>query len=223
MNIVSGVNIALRRFLHNHGNIATKGSPKSGLYYTFIEQFQGLFIVHNTIDNTAHSRPLNSLEHCIGTTSMTNIRSGRVSYPVPLSSEPQLDRMSRRGRPILHCQQRASPGECVLIIKQNDRDTPLQGPCLLYALPVAARYTLHFTAPGRVPLGTPTGTDRALVTFSENEDKSPLIAGRAPSGTRQDSGRVSVKHNLIMTTVPGARQGLRSRPTARTGPGPIVT
>ena len=27
-----GVNIALRRFLYNHGNIATEGSPKPGLY-----------------------------------------------------------------------------------------------------------------------------------------------------------------------------------------------
>ena len=28
------MNIALRRFLHNHGNIATEGSPKSGLFPT---------------------------------------------------------------------------------------------------------------------------------------------------------------------------------------------
>ena len=55
-----------------------------------------------------------------------------------------------------------------------------------------ARYTLHFTAPGRVPLEIPTSTGRAPVTFSENPDKSPLIAGRAPAGTRQDSGKVSV-------------------------------
>ena len=55
-----------------------------------------------------------------------------------------------------------------------------------------ARYTSHFTAPGRVPLEIPTSTGRAPVTFSENQDKSPLIAGRAPAGTRQDSGKVSV-------------------------------
>ena len=60
------------------------------------------------------------------------------------------------------------------------------------ALAVPARYTLHFTAPGRVPSGIPTGTGRAPVTFSENEDKSPLIAGRAPAGTRQDSGKTPV-------------------------------
>ena len=88
------------------------------------------------------------------------------------------------------------------------------------ALAVHARYTLNFTAPGRVSFGIPSGTGRAPVTFSENEDKSPLIAGRAPTGPRQDSGRVSVKHDLIMTTVPGARQGLRSRPCSQPGRGP---
>ena len=43
----------------------------------------------------AHSRPLNSLEHCIFTTSMTNIRSDRDSNPVPLSFDPKPVRMSR--------------------------------------------------------------------------------------------------------------------------------
>ena len=43
---------------------------------------------------TAHSRPLNSLEHCICTTSMTNIRPDRDSIPVPLCFESQPDRMS---------------------------------------------------------------------------------------------------------------------------------
>ena len=46
--------------------------------------FQGFFIVHSTIDTTAHSRPFNSLKHCICTTSMTNIRPSRDSNPVPL-------------------------------------------------------------------------------------------------------------------------------------------
>ena len=35
--ICDKVNIALRRFLRNHGNIATEGSSKSGLFSTFIE------------------------------------------------------------------------------------------------------------------------------------------------------------------------------------------
>ena len=119
MNIVSIVNIVLRRFLHNHGNIATEGSPKSELFSTLIEWLQRFFIVHSTIDNTAHSRPLNSLEHCIRTTSMAHITLGRDSKPVPLSFEPQLDRMSHRGLSILYCQQFAFPGESVRIKKNN--------------------------------------------------------------------------------------------------------
>ena len=50
-----GQHIALRHFLHNHGNIATEGGPKSGDYLTLIEWLQGFFIVHSIIDNTAHS------------------------------------------------------------------------------------------------------------------------------------------------------------------------
>ena len=45
-----------------------------------------------------------------------------------------------------------------------------------------------------------------------------MIAGRAPAGTRQDSGRVSVKHDLIKTTVPGARQGLMLQSHCTFGP-----
>ena len=33
------VNIALRRFLHNHGNVATEGSPKPGLCPTLISNY----------------------------------------------------------------------------------------------------------------------------------------------------------------------------------------
>ena len=36
------MNIALRRFLHNHGNIVTEGSPKPGLCPTLISNdFEG--------------------------------------------------------------------------------------------------------------------------------------------------------------------------------------
>ena len=52
--------------------------------------------MHSTIDSTAHSRPSNSLEHCICTTPMTNIRPGRDSNPVLLSFKPQPNRMSHR-------------------------------------------------------------------------------------------------------------------------------
>ena len=48
--------------------------------------------MHSTIDSTAHSMPLSSLEQCICTASMPNIRPGR-------DSNPRLDRMSHRGRP----------------------------------------------------------------------------------------------------------------------------
>ena len=39
-------NIVLCRFLHNHGNIATEGSPKSRLCPTPIEWLQGFFTIH---------------------------------------------------------------------------------------------------------------------------------------------------------------------------------
>ena len=45
--------------------------------------------MHSTIESAAHSTPLNSLGHCICTTSMTNIRPARHSNPVLLSLEPQ--------------------------------------------------------------------------------------------------------------------------------------
>ena len=38
--------------------------------------------MQSAIDFTAHSMPLNSLEHCIGTTSMTNIRPDEDLNPV---------------------------------------------------------------------------------------------------------------------------------------------
>ena len=78
-------NIALRRSLHHHGNIASERSPKSGLRPTLIEWLQWFFLVHSTIDSTAHSFPLHSLEQCISTTPMTNIPPGRDTNPVPLS------------------------------------------------------------------------------------------------------------------------------------------
>ena len=39
-----GQNIALGRFLHKHGNIATEGSPKSGLCPTLINRIQGFLL-----------------------------------------------------------------------------------------------------------------------------------------------------------------------------------
>ena len=54
----------------------------------------GFFVLHIIIENTAHFRPLNSLEHCIHTNSMVNIRSDWDSNPVPLSFESLPDRVS---------------------------------------------------------------------------------------------------------------------------------
>ena len=92
------VNIALRRFLHNHGNIAAEGSRS----HTLIECLQGNFRMYSTIDSTAHCRLLNSLKHFICTAARTNIRPGRDSNPAPLSFKPQPGRMSHRGRPDGH-------------------------------------------------------------------------------------------------------------------------
>ena len=42
VQITKSMNIALRRFLHNHGNIATERSPKPGLCPTLISNdFKG--------------------------------------------------------------------------------------------------------------------------------------------------------------------------------------
>ena len=81
----SDVNIALRRFLHNH-NIATERSLKTGLCPTPIKCLQRFFIVQSTIDSTTHSRRLHSLEHCKCTNPTTNIPPGRDSNPVPCVS-----------------------------------------------------------------------------------------------------------------------------------------
>ena len=55
--------------------------------------------MHSTIGSTVHSIPLNSLEHCICTTAMTNIRPDRDSNLVHPVYKPQSIRMSHRGRP----------------------------------------------------------------------------------------------------------------------------
>ena len=51
----------------------------TGLCPTLIEWLRGLFILHSTIDSTAHSIHMNSLEHCIRTTLMTNCSCGGCS------------------------------------------------------------------------------------------------------------------------------------------------
>ena len=77
--ILQCVNITLRRFRHNYDNIATEGGPTSRDYALYCTA-----PYHATI----HSRPLNSLEHCIFTTPMTK-HPTRPGYEL-LSFEPQL-------------------------------------------------------------------------------------------------------------------------------------
>ena len=89
--VYRSVIIALLRFLHNRGNIATEGSPKSRLCRTIIE-WQGLFVVHSTINSTlqafAQFRALymSSLDD-------------KHSNAVPLSFGSQSDQMRHQGRP----------------------------------------------------------------------------------------------------------------------------
>ena len=75
--------------------------PEAGtIPYSYFEWLQVFFIVHSTIGSTIHSMPLNSLEHCECTTTMTNIRPDRDSNLVPPGYKPQSIRISRRGRPL---------------------------------------------------------------------------------------------------------------------------
>ena len=58
--------------------------PEAGtMPYSYFEWLQEFLIVHSTIGSTVHSMPLNSLENCICTTTMTNIRPDRDSNLVP--------------------------------------------------------------------------------------------------------------------------------------------
>ena len=60
--------------------------------------------LYSTIDSTTHARPLNSLEHCICTTSMTNIRPGRDLNPVPrVSSYNRPNEPSGPADAVLRC------------------------------------------------------------------------------------------------------------------------
>ena len=78
-------------------------NPEAGtMSYSYFKWLQGLFIVHSTIGSTVHSMPLNSLEQCICTTTMTNIRPYRDSNLVPPGYKPQSIRMSHWGRPGIH-------------------------------------------------------------------------------------------------------------------------
>ena len=91
------MNIALRRFLHNHGNIATERSRDYALLL-FRMTSRAFSSAQYTIGSTVHSRLLNSLEHWICTTTMTKIRPDRDSNLVPPGYKPQSIRMRHRDR-----------------------------------------------------------------------------------------------------------------------------
>ena len=57
--------------------------------------------MHSTTCSTVHSRPFNSLEHCICTTTTTNILPDRDSNLIPPGYKPQSIRMSHQGRPVI--------------------------------------------------------------------------------------------------------------------------
>ena len=95
---------------------------------------------------------------------------------------------------------------------------PLRGPA--GALPMPWRCPPNI--PGRVPLGIPTGTRRAPVTFLENVscDSRPG-ARRDPPGFRQGICKTRFDHDHSARGQPGT--GITAVFTARTGPGLIVT
>ena len=80
--------------------ISRQKEARSRVYmpYSYFKWLQGFFIVHSTIGSTVHSMPLNSLEHCICTTTMTNIHPARDSNLVPPGYKPQQIWMRNRGR-----------------------------------------------------------------------------------------------------------------------------
>ena len=70
--------------------------PEAGIMpYYYFEWLQGFFIVHR---QHVHYMPLNSFEHCVCTTTMTNIRPDRDSNLVPTVYKPRSTPMSYRGR-----------------------------------------------------------------------------------------------------------------------------
>ena len=77
-------------FLHNYCNIATEGSLMSGICPILIEWLQGFFIVHNTTDNSFEQIEALYVDN-LDDKHSTNTRDSNL---VPLSLEPQPDRMS---------------------------------------------------------------------------------------------------------------------------------
>ena len=87
------MNIALRRFLHNH-----EERSRDYALLLFRMTSRAFSSAQYTIGSTVHSRLLNSLEHWICTTTMTKIRPDRDSNLVPPGYKPQSIRMRHRDR-----------------------------------------------------------------------------------------------------------------------------
>ena len=85
------MNIALRRFLHNHGNIATEGSPKPGLCPTLISNDS--MVLYSAQYHRQHCT-LHAFKQ-FGALYMHNHDDNLV----PPGYKPQSIRMSHRGRP----------------------------------------------------------------------------------------------------------------------------
>ena len=106
--------------------------------YSYFECLQGFFIVHSAIGSTVHSMPLNSLEHCICTTTMTNICPDLDSNLVPPGYKPQLIRMSHKCRPVLRvvlggvsgCSTGGCSGHLCPVSCQSDRKHRQMRSCL---------------------------------------------------------------------------------------------
>ena len=90
---------SLRRFLQIEA-ISRQKEARSRDYALLLFQMTSrvLYSAQYHRQNSVHSMLLNSLEHCICTTTMTNILPDRDSSLRPPGYEPQPIRMSHRGR-----------------------------------------------------------------------------------------------------------------------------
>ena len=98
--VTMNINIALRRFLHNHGNIETEGSPKSGLYALLLFRMTSSVLYsakyhrqHCTLHAFEQFETLYMHNHDDKYPSRPGFEPGTPGY------KPQSIRMSLRGRP----------------------------------------------------------------------------------------------------------------------------
>ena len=109
------MNITLRRFLRQK---EARSQDYALLLFRMTSRVR-YFIVHSTIGSTVHFRPLNSLEHCICTTTTTNIRPDWDSYLVPPGYKPQSIRVSHRGRSLILKREKLKTGPLYSLVTKN--------------------------------------------------------------------------------------------------------